>query len=251
MWGGRLGATHRPPQLLLQRTMHPCANAQRKSFAPMPHETTATDLFQPARLGPLALPNRIVMAPLTRSRTGSRGIPGPLNAEYYAQRASAGLIITEATQISRQGQGYALHPRHPRRRAGRRLEAGDRRRPPRRRPDRPAALACRPHLPSQPAAGRRPAGGALGHQPRRQDLHRSRLPGFRHAPRAGDRRDRRHRRSDYRHAAEQRQGGRLRRRRDPCRQRLPDRPVPARQDQPAHATTTAAASRTAPASCWR
>jgi N-ethylmaleimide reductase len=76
----------------------------------MPHETTATDLFQPARLGPLDLPNRIVMAPLTRSRTGSRGIPGPLNAEYYAQRASAGLIIAEATQISRQGQGYAFTP---------------------------------------------------------------------------------------------------------------------------------------------
>jgi N-ethylmaleimide reductase len=50
------------------------------------------------------------MAPLTRSRTGSRGIPGPLNAEYYAQRASAGLIIAEATQISRQGQGYAFTP---------------------------------------------------------------------------------------------------------------------------------------------
>jgi len=76
----------------------------------MPHDTTATDLFQPARLGPLALPNRIVMAPLTRSRTGSRGIPGPLNAEYYAQRASAGLIVAEATQISPQGQGYAFTP---------------------------------------------------------------------------------------------------------------------------------------------
>ncbi len=76
----------------------------------MPHDTPATDLFQPARLGPLALPNRIVMAPLTRSRTGSRGIPGPLNAEYYAQRASAGLIVAEATQISPQGQGYAFTP---------------------------------------------------------------------------------------------------------------------------------------------
>src|SRR4051794_30966557 len=70
----------------------------------------STDLFQPARLGPLTLPNRIVMAPLTRSRTGSRGIPGPMNAEYYRQRASAGLIIAEATQISPQGQGYAYTP---------------------------------------------------------------------------------------------------------------------------------------------
>ncbi|MDO9710818.1 alkene reductase [Paracraurococcus lichenis] len=70
----------------------------------------STDLFQPARLGPLTLPNRIVMAPLTRSRTGSRGIPGAMNAEYYRQRASAGLIIAEATQISGQGQGYAYTP---------------------------------------------------------------------------------------------------------------------------------------------
>ncbi|MFC7476288.1 alkene reductase [Dankookia sp. GCM10030260] len=76
----------------------------------MPHETASADLFQPTPLGPLALPNRIVMAPLTRSRTGSRGIPGPMNAEYYAQRASAGLIVAEATQISRQGQGYAFTP---------------------------------------------------------------------------------------------------------------------------------------------
>jgi N-ethylmaleimide reductase len=70
----------------------------------------ATDLFQPARLGALDLRNRIVMAPLTRSRAGSAGIPGPMNATYYAQRATAGLIIAEATQISQQGQGYAFTP---------------------------------------------------------------------------------------------------------------------------------------------
>lgn len=70
----------------------------------------ANDLFQPVRLGALTLPNRVVMAPLTRSRTGSRGIPGPMNAEYYAQRAAAGLIIAEATQVSAQAQGYAYTP---------------------------------------------------------------------------------------------------------------------------------------------
>ncbi len=70
----------------------------------------ATDLFQLARLGALDLRNRIVMAPLTRSRAGSAGIPGPMNATYYAQRATAGLIIAEATQISQQGQGYAFTP---------------------------------------------------------------------------------------------------------------------------------------------
>ncbi|WP_456237072.1 alkene reductase [Belnapia mucosa] len=67
-------------------------------------------LFDPVRLGALSLPNRIVMAPLTRSRAGHAGVQGPLNATYYAQRAGAGLIIAEATQISRQGQGYAFTP---------------------------------------------------------------------------------------------------------------------------------------------
>jgi N-ethylmaleimide reductase len=69
-----------------------------------------TDLFQPTKLGPLMLTNRIVMAPLTRSRAGKGDVPGPMNAEYYAQRATAGLIISEATQISPQGKGYAFTP---------------------------------------------------------------------------------------------------------------------------------------------
>jgi N-ethylmaleimide reductase len=68
-------------------------------------------LFQPFRLGDIELPNRIVMAPLTRNRA-SRGTDAPndLNASYYRQRASAGLIISEGTQISRQGQGYVWTP---------------------------------------------------------------------------------------------------------------------------------------------
>ncbi len=69
-----------------------------------------TDLFQPVRLGDLTLANRIVMAPLTRARAGAGDVPGPLNAEYYAQRAGAGLIVSEATNISRQGKGYAFTP---------------------------------------------------------------------------------------------------------------------------------------------
>ena len=69
-----------------------------------------SDLFQPVQLGPLTLANRIVMAPLTRSRAGAGDVPGAMNAEYYAQRASAGLIITEASQISQQGKGYAYTP---------------------------------------------------------------------------------------------------------------------------------------------
>lgn len=67
-------------------------------------------LFQPYRLGELSLKNRIVMAPLTRSRAGEGEVPRQMNAEYYAQRASAGLIVSEATQISQQGQGYLFTP---------------------------------------------------------------------------------------------------------------------------------------------
>jgi N-ethylmaleimide reductase len=66
-------------------------------------------LFDPLKAGSLHLPNRIVMAPLTRNRAPN-AVPTPLMAEYYAQRASAGLLITEATAISAQGQGYADVP---------------------------------------------------------------------------------------------------------------------------------------------
>ncbi|WP_394788131.1 alkene reductase [Rhodoferax sp.] len=68
-----------------------------------------TSLFDPVQAGSLQLANRIVMAPLTRNRSPN-AIPTPLVAEYYAQRASAGLLITEATAISHQGQGYADVP---------------------------------------------------------------------------------------------------------------------------------------------
>lgn len=69
-----------------------------------------TDLFDPVRLGPYLLANRIVMAPLTRSRASAAGVPTPLMVEYYAQRASAGLIIAEGTNISPQARGYASTP---------------------------------------------------------------------------------------------------------------------------------------------
>jgi N-ethylmaleimide reductase len=74
--------------------------------------TSDTDaLFQPYRLGPFNLPHRIVMAPLTRSRARQPGnVPSSLAACYYAQRASAALIVSEATQVSMQGQGYAWTP---------------------------------------------------------------------------------------------------------------------------------------------
>lgn len=67
-------------------------------------------LFDPLQLGSIELPNRIVMAPLTRARAGPEAVPNELMAAYYAQRASAGLIISEATGISREGLGWPNAP---------------------------------------------------------------------------------------------------------------------------------------------
>ncbi|BAZ33441.1 flavin oxidoreductase/NADH oxidase [Cylindrospermum sp. NIES-4074] len=71
---------------------------------------TNINLFSSYQLGDLQLPNRIVMAPLTRQRAGAGNVPHQLNATYYAQRATAGLIIAEATQVTPQGQGYPDTP---------------------------------------------------------------------------------------------------------------------------------------------
>ena len=68
-----------------------------------------TSLFDPTTVGALSVANRIAMAPLTRNRSPN-AVPGPYAAEYYTQRAAAGLLITEATAISQQGQGYADVP---------------------------------------------------------------------------------------------------------------------------------------------
>jgi N-ethylmaleimide reductase len=73
--------------------------------------SAAHTLFSPLTVGDLTLPNRILMAPMTRSRASTDGfVQGPLNATYYAQRAGAGLIITEATQVTPHGMGYPLTP---------------------------------------------------------------------------------------------------------------------------------------------
>jgi N-ethylmaleimide reductase len=71
---------------------------------------SAQALFEPAQAGAIKLANRIVMAPLTRNRAAEGLVPGPFAAEYYAQRASAGLIVAEATQVSAQAQGYSFTP---------------------------------------------------------------------------------------------------------------------------------------------
>src|ERR1017187_6643795 len=67
-------------------------------------------LFQPFNLHDLTLPNRVVLAPMTRSRAGTARLPNKLMAEYYAQRSSAGLLITEATTISEEANGWNESP---------------------------------------------------------------------------------------------------------------------------------------------
>jgi N-ethylmaleimide reductase len=82
----------------------PNAAPQGAGQGDLPH------LFSPFRLGGVDLPNRIVMAPMTRSRAVDGNVPNPLAIDYYVQRASAALIITEATQVSPQGVGYIRTP---------------------------------------------------------------------------------------------------------------------------------------------
>src|ERR1700704_1565212 len=72
--------------------------------------STPTNPFEPHKLGQITLPNRFVMAPQTRNRAVAGLVPSPLATEYYGQRASAGLLVTEASQVSQQGQGYQDTP---------------------------------------------------------------------------------------------------------------------------------------------
>ena len=67
-------------------------------------------LYDPVKIGALELPNRIIMAPLTRARAGATRTPNALMVEYYRQRASAGLILSEATSVDPMGVGYADTP---------------------------------------------------------------------------------------------------------------------------------------------
>ncbi|HEX6042779.1 alkene reductase [Longimicrobium sp.] len=73
-------------------------------------EDRGPNLFTPYRLGPYELRNRVVMAPMTRSRAGEGNVPTPLMAEYYTQRAGAGLLVTEGSQVAPEGVGYPDTP---------------------------------------------------------------------------------------------------------------------------------------------
>ena len=83
--------------------IQPACEARLPMMSPDP-------LFQPLALGAIEMPNRVVMAPLTRLRANADDAPHELQAEHYRQRASAGLLIAEATQVSPQGKGYAGAP---------------------------------------------------------------------------------------------------------------------------------------------
>ncbi len=85
-------------------------------------------LWNPIVAGEFSLPHRLAMAPMTRNRSTPEGVPTELNAEYYAQRASHALVITEGTQPNADGQGYLAHPGHLLRGADRRVAQGHRRR---------------------------------------------------------------------------------------------------------------------------
>ena len=90
-------------------TATPNPTAQALTTSPSA-KVSAPSLFAPTRLGAIEVKNRIAMAPLTRSRAGMDGVQTPLAVQYYGERASAGLIITEATNITQQGRGYAYTP---------------------------------------------------------------------------------------------------------------------------------------------
>jgi N-ethylmaleimide reductase len=79
-------------------------------YVPSPHTLATGPLFTPVRLGALALPNRVLMAPMTRCRAGESEVPTEAMARYYAQRASAGLIVSEGSQVAPEGQGFPRTP---------------------------------------------------------------------------------------------------------------------------------------------
>jgi N-ethylmaleimide reductase len=93
-----------------QKTMSDQRLAALRKIDAHPPRRDGGRLFSPYRLGKLELKNRLVMSPMTRSRAIEGNVPNPLATTYYAQRASAGLIVSEATQVSPQGVGYIRMP---------------------------------------------------------------------------------------------------------------------------------------------
>ncbi|HYW32477.1 MAG TPA: alkene reductase [Gemmatimonas sp.] len=99
-----------PARLPVHHWQTHCSMTSAISSTSQTDSVASAKLFTPLTLGGLALPNRTVMAPMTRTRATADGVPTALMAEYYAQRASAGLIVTECTQVSDQGHGIIRAP---------------------------------------------------------------------------------------------------------------------------------------------
>src|SRR5258708_23260542 len=111
----RRGRCHASPVRQRRPPKETAMTAPQTAVRPAATATQASrpvneDVFSSFRLGDLELPNRLVMAPMTRGRAVDGNVPNPLAATYYAQRASAGLIVTEGTQVSPQGVGYIRTP---------------------------------------------------------------------------------------------------------------------------------------------
>ena len=231
-----LVAEHRSPAALAEYGIHPAARLKEHHDRP---------LRAPDRRV-LDLPNRLVMAPLTRNRAKGT-VPGDLQVEYYAQRASAGLIITEGSQPSARGQGYLDTPgfHSPEQLAGWRrvadaVHAADGR-----------IVAQLMHAgPDRPPRQHRRRGDHRPQRARRarRDGHRRRASSRLPVPRALETDEVPEAVQEYVTAARNADRGRPRRRRGPRRQRLPDPPVPRPGLQPAHRRVRRLARRTAPAS---
>ena len=209
-------------------------------------DMSQTKLFEPFKLGPITLPNRLAMAPLTRNRAVPPGmVPSPLAVDYYGQRASAGLLITEASQVSQQGQGYQDTPG---------IYSKEQVEGWRKVTDRVHEKGGRIFIQiwhvgrvshDYVAARRRQAGGAVRDPRQGQDFCQRHLHRYLRAARAGavgDSRDHRRLQARHRECA----GRRFRRRRNPWRQRLSARSVRQGRHQQAYRRLRRIESRTAP-----
>ena len=159
----------------------------------------AAPLFAPFKLGDLQLPNRIVMAPLTRNRA-THGTDAPARAERALLSPARERRTADLRSLANQpaGPGLYLDAGLLQRRAGSGMARGDRQRAPGGRAHIRSALACRPRVAFLVAAGRRAAGRAFGDPRQDQDVHRGGLCRSLRAAGAADRRDRRNRRATMR-----------------------------------------------------
>src|SRR5699024_5765024 len=102
-WTCRRG---RIPSGPARHEIHPFRRTVMNAVSKTISSTSRSAIWAPVTVGRMRLPHRLAMAPMTRGRAGPDGAPGPLTAEYYAQRAGFGLLISDGTQPSADGQGY-------------------------------------------------------------------------------------------------------------------------------------------------